>query len=233
MDTLLKNKAFIVSCQVLKGEPMYGGKTVLKMAKAAISSGAEGIRTSQINNIKDIINADFKVPIIGIIKKKYKRFDVVITPTIKELKQLIDTKVDIIAIDATLRKRPKNTTLEQMVEYFKKHKFPHQKLMADCSDYDDVEISIKLGFDYIGTTLRGYTETTKKNSSTENDYHFLKWASALCKANNLKLIAEGGFDTPKKARDALIKGNADAVVVGSAITRPQYITKQFYDKIKL
>lgn len=39
------------------------------MAKAAVASGAEGIRTSQINNIKDIINADLKVPIIGIIKK--------------------------------------------------------------------------------------------------------------------------------------------------------------------
>ncbi|SYV92051.1 N-acetylmannosamine-6-phosphate 2-epimerase [Mesomycoplasma hyorhinis] len=69
MEKLLKNKAFIVSCQALKGEPLYGGKTVLKMAKAAVASGAEGIRTSQINNIKDIINADLKVPIIGIIKK--------------------------------------------------------------------------------------------------------------------------------------------------------------------
>nr|WP_308162379.1 hypothetical protein [Mesomycoplasma hyorhinis] len=155
------------------------------------------------------------------------------TPTINELKKLIETKVDIIAIDATLRTRPKKNTLEQLVEFFKNNKFEHQKLIADCLDYDDVQKAIELGFDYIGTTLRGYTKQTQNQSSTEKNYEFLKWAAPLWCANNIKLIAEGGFDTPIRARNALYLGNADAVVVGSAITRVQYITKQFYDKIKI
>lgn len=100
-------------------------------------------------------------------------------------------------------------------------------------DYDDVQKAIELGFDYIGTTLRGYTKQTQNQSSTEKNYEFLKWAAPLWRANNIKLIAEGGFDTPIRARNALYLWNADAVVVGSAITRVQYITKQFYDKIKI
>nr|WP_318026264.1 hypothetical protein [Mesomycoplasma hyorhinis] len=105
--------------------------------------------------------------------------------------------------------------------------------MADCLDYDDVQKAIELGFDYIGTTLRGYTKQTQNQSSTEKNYEFLKWAAPLWCANNIKLIAEGGFDTPIRARNGLYLGNTDAVVVGSAITRVQYITKQFYDKIKI
>ncbi|WP_025755674.1 N-acetylmannosamine-6-phosphate 2-epimerase [Mycoplasmopsis cricetuli] len=225
----IKNGLFIVSVQALKGEPMYGGSSLLKMANAVIQGGAQGLRTSQIKNINDFIKADFKVPIIGIIKKDYKNSDVFITATLVELKKLIATGVDIIAMDATLRKRPKES-LEEMVNYFQKYKKPHQKLMADCSNEEDVSNAIKLGFEIIGTTLRGYTEQTKKMSNYEKNYAFLKYCQKLCVQNNRYLIAEGGFDTPKRAQIALKYANA--VVVGSAITRPKYITHLFKEKIE-
>ncbi|WP_318025395.1 hypothetical protein [Mycoplasmopsis pulmonis] len=43
-------------------------------------------------------------------------------------------------------------------------------------------------------------------------------------------MQRGGFNSPQNAKDALDIG-ANAVVVGSAITRPQFITKMFYEKI--
>ncbi|VEU59288.1 N-acetylmannosamine-6-phosphate 2-epimerase [Mesomycoplasma neurolyticum] len=227
--TKLKKGIFIVSCQALADEPMYGRDTVLKMARAAIQGGAEGIRTSQINNIKKIIKENFNVPIIGLVKKQYLNSDVYITPTIKELKQLIETNVDIIAIDATLRQRPKEN-LEKMVDYFYKNKKNHQLLMADCSDYEDVENAIKLKFDIIGTTMRGYTKKTQNQSNTENDYEFLKWCVKKLKNTKIKLIAEGGFNTPQDVKKAFLH-NAYGVVVGSAITRIQFITKYFKENI--
>ena len=45
------------------------------------------------------------------------------------------------------------------------------------------------------------------------------------------LIAEGNIDTPEKVKRVLELG-AYSVVVGSAITRPQLITKKFVDAIQ-
>ncbi|NQZ29239.1 MAG: N-acetylmannosamine-6-phosphate 2-epimerase [Mycoplasmatales bacterium] len=223
-----KNKMFIVSCQALEDEPLYGEGIMLKMAKAALIGGADAIRTSQINNIKDIMTLG--VPVIGLIKRVYENSNVYITPTIKEVQELIDTGVHIIAIDATLRERPKES-LEKVATYAKKYKKDHQLLMADCSNKEDVENAIQLGFDIVGTTMRGYTEETKGRSNIENDYEFLAWCVERTKATNVKVIAEGGLNTPHDAKKVFEK-NVDALVVGSAITRPRTIVERFIKEFK-
>lgn len=224
------NAKFIVSCQALENEPMYGKTTVLKMARSAMQGGAQGIRTSQVSNINLILKENFKVPVIGIIKKNYPDSEVFITPTLTELKKLIKTKVDIIALDATLRERPKQD-LKFLVEYFKKNKAKNQKLMADCATLEEMQNAISLGFDIISSTLRGYTQETKnKKIILKKVLLYLKKAIKLAHDSNKIFIAEGGFNTPELARKALLL-NSDAVVVGSAITRPQFITKQFKDII--
>ncbi len=223
-----RNKLFIVSCQALKDEPLFGEGIMIKMAKAALIGGADAIRTSQVNNIKDIMTLG--VPVIGLIKKDYPDSQVFITPTIKEAKELIETKVDVIAIDATTRKRPKES-LEELFNFLKENKKPNQLIMADCSNKEDVKNAIKLGFDIIGTTMRGYTNETKGQSNVANDYEFITWCSQQLKETNITLIAEGGLNTPDDAANALSKG-AHSVVVGSAITRPRLITKAFYEKIE-
>lgn len=101
------NAKFIVSCQALENEPMYGKTTVLKMARSAMQGGAQGIRTSQVSNINLILKENFKVPVIGIIKKDYPDSEVFITPTLTELKKLIKTKVDIIAFGCYIKRASK------------------------------------------------------------------------------------------------------------------------------
>lgn len=68
----------------------------------------------------------------------------------------------------------------------------------------------ELGFDYIGTTLVGYTTQLKGKNSFEV-------LEGLIKACQKPIIAEGNFDLPEKARKAMEIG-AYAVVVGEAIT---------------
>lgn len=218
----IKKSAFIVSCQALEDEELFGEGIMLKMANAALAGGADFIRTSQLHNIKDM-KENLSVPIIGLIKRNYPDCQIYITPTIKELRELIDSNVDIIAIDATNRIRPNSETLADLVTYFKANRKPNQLLMADCSNIEDIKSADELGFDMIGTTLRGYTDDTKNRSNKENDYEFLKQARQI---TNKYLIAEGGLDTPKDAANAL-RIVKDAVVVGSAITRPKYITNLF------
>ncbi len=171
-------KPFIVSCQALEDEPLYGKGIMLKFAKAALNGGADFIRTSQIHNIKGM-KENLDVPIIGLIKRKYHNSDVVITPSINEVKQLIDSNVDIIAIDATLRTRP-NEDLATIFDYALKNKNKDQVLLADCSNVEDAKNAIKLGFKIIATTLNGYTKETQHQKNTDKNYEFLRKVVDLC-----------------------------------------------------
>ncbi len=223
-------KTLIVSCQAVDKEPLNDTKAITLMAKACIQGGATSLCLSQVPHIKSIKNFINKnklnVPIIGIIKKKYKGSEVFITPTIKEVKQLLLLKPEVIALDATLRKRPKES-LEEIVKFIRA-KNPRQIIMADCSCKEDVLNADKLGFDIIGTTLRGYTKNTLGKNNIQNNFEFIKWCTKHVKA---KVILEGGIWDPQTASDALEKTNIHAVVVGSAITRPLEIVKKYLSVI--
>lgn len=108
-----------------------------------------------------------------------------------------------------------------------KEKYPELVLMADCSTYEEALHADELGFDFIGTTLVGYTEKSKGFKIHENDFELIR--NILSKVKS-PVIAEGNINTPKKARRVLELG-CYSVVVGSIITRPQLITKGFTKEI--
>ena len=198
----------IVSCQALEDEPLHSSFIMGRMAYAAHVGGAGGIRANTVEDIREI-KKNVSLPIIGIIKKVYDDCNVYITPTMKEVKSLIDEGVQIIAIDATKRERPDKRELKDLITEIKE-KYPNQLIMADVSSVDEALYAEKIGFDIVGTTLVGYT---------------------VLKVIKIPVIAEGNIDTPLKAKKALELG-AFAVVVGGAITRPQQITKKFVDEME-
>ncbi|GAA0736010.1 N-acetylmannosamine-6-phosphate 2-epimerase [Clostridium oceanicum] len=220
----LKNR-LVVSCQALKEEPLHSSFIMGRMALAAKEGGAGGIRANTKEDILEI-KKNVDLPIIGIVKAEYKDSEVYITPTIKEIEDLVEAKADIIAIDATDRLRPNGVTLD---EFFKKikEKYPELVLMADCSTYEEALHADELGFDFIGTTLVGYTEKSKGFKIHENDFELIR--NILSKVKS-PVIAEGNINTPEKARRVLELG-CYSVVVGSIITRPQLITKGFTKEI--
>lgn len=221
----IKNN-LIVSCQALEDEPLHSSFIMGRMAIAAKQGGAKGIRA---NSVEDILEIKEKVdlPIIGIIKKEYDDSNVYITPTIKEVDMLVRCEVDIIAIDATNRMRPNNLNLEDFFNNIR-NKYPNVKLMADCSNYEEAIYANKLGFDYIGTTLVGYTDYTRNKRIEYNDFELIR---KILKYIDVPLIAEGNIDTPEKAKRVIELG-CHSVVVGSMITRPQVITEKFVKTIK-
>lgn len=103
--------------------------------------------------------------------------------------------------------------------------------MADCSNIEDVKNAFELGFDLIGTTLRGYTTDTKGRSNTENNFAFIKEIIELNKKYHKQIIVEGGVNTPEMLKEAMAL-DIDGVVVGSAITRPKFITEMFLKALK-
>ncbi|EVD53113.1 N-acetylmannosamine-6-phosphate 2-epimerase [Staphylococcus aureus] len=210
----------IVSCQALPDEPLHSSFIMSKMALAAYEGGAVGIRA---NTKEDIlaIKETVDLPVIGIVKRDYDHSDVFITATSKEVDELIESQCEVIALDATLQQRPKET-LDELVSYIRTHA-PNVEIMADIATVEEAKNAARLGFDYIGTTLYGYTSYTQGQLLYQNDFQFLK---DVLQSVDAKVIAEGNVITPDMYKRVMDLG-VHCSVVGGAITRPKEITKRF------
>ena len=214
----------IVSCQALPEEPLHSSFIMGRMAYAAYLGGAVGIRSNSVEDIREI-KTTVSLPIIGLIKQDYPDCKVRITPTMKEIDALCAEGVDVIALDATARPRPDGNTVAEFFPEVRK-KYPNQLFMADCSNFEDAVRAEKLGFDFIGTTLNGYTDDTRHLPPPNFDLMY-KLAHEL----KTPVIAEGGIFSPEELRRAMDQG-VHACVVGSAITRPMEITKRYVKALK-
>lgn len=220
----LKGK-LIVSCQALPHEPLHSSFIMGRMALAAKEGGAYGIRANTKEDIAEI-QARVDLPVIGIVKRDYEDSKVYITPTMREINELMEVKPDIIALDATHSLRPGGRTLDEFYREIRKS-YPEQLLMADCSTVEEALHADQLGFDFIGTTLVGYTDQSRDLKIESNDFEIIRQIVAKVKH---RVIAEGNINTPEKAKRVIELG-AFSVVVGSIITRPQLITKSFAEAL--
>ena len=222
----LTKGSIIVSCQALPGEPLYCEEMSLMpfMAKAAKEAGSKCIRTSSIRDIIAIKEAT-GLPVIGLVKRVVEGYASYITPTMKEVDDLVAAQSDIIALDCTQRKRGDGSTINEFIAQIKA-KYPDIILMADISTFEEGMNAQKCGVDIVGTTLSGYTDYSPKADGP--DYLLVE---RLVKELSLPIIAEGRVHYPDQAKKMLELG-AHAVVVGGAITRPLEIAQRFYQAIQ-
>ena len=209
------HKQLIVSCQPEAQESFYNTAFVCGMAQAAALGGAGGLRLDSPESIQ-AVKSQLDLPVIGIWKQIYPGSEVYITPTLAAAEAILASGAEIIAIDATSRPRPQQS-LAEMVGALK----GRVCLMADVATFEEGLQAQQLGFDCVGTTLAGYT--ADRPASQGPDFDLL---DRLIKTLDLPIIMEGRIWTPAEAHQALEQG-AHAVVVGSAITRPQAIVRQF------
>ncbi|WP_405176439.1 N-acetylmannosamine-6-phosphate 2-epimerase [Paenibacillus sp. FSL H8-0261] len=216
MSDIFPMKGLIVSCQALEHEPLHGGDTMAKMARAAVQSGAIGIRT---NGVPDIlaIKEEVNVPVIGLIKRDIPGSAIFITPTLDEVKAIVSAKADIVALDVTNREG-RLASVKPLIAYANQMGV---LVMADISTLEEGLAAEELGVDFIGTTLSGYTPY-----STQQEEPDLVLLQQLCEFVKIPVVAEGRIWTPEDAASAKRAG-ASYVVVGSAITRPQLITSRY------
>lgn len=207
----------IVSCQALPEEPLHSSFIMGRMALAAMQGGAAGIRAQGQDDILEIMKV-VTLPVIGIVKRNYADSDIYITPTQKEVNELLVTNCQIIAIDATMRKRPGDERMEDLLALI------HQNgrlAMADCSTFEECMAAEKAGFDCVSTTLFGYTDYSVNHEGP--DLEALKRLVSTCQ---IPVIAEGKINTPKELAQVM-KVGAFCAVIGGAITRPKGITERF------
>jgi len=212
----------VVSCQALEDEPLNGAPIMAAMARAALAGGASGIRA---NGPPDLaaIRAAVDLPLIGLYKEIMPGFPVFITPTVQHAVQVAAAGADMIALDATFRPRPHGLDAAEIINQVKQA--TAKPVLADIAAFEEGLAAWQSGADAVSTTLSGYTGEGPQQESP--DFDLLK---RLADQLPIPVIAEGRIWTPEQAVQAFSLG-AFAVVVGSAITRPQLITRRFADEV--
>jgi N-acylglucosamine-6-phosphate 2-epimerase len=232
MDFLAETRnGLIVSCYTAEEQnPLFNNSEAMAaLARSVEAGGASAIRV----NVKwiPLFKSLVKIPILG-IKKVFQGSEMRITPTIKEVEEIVNAGADAVAIDATRRVRFDGLSLEQFIRAIKSQF--NITVIGDLSVVEEGKQAVQWGIDGVSTTISGYTPYSPNYGRLgdippkEPDYQLI---DDLRQVINIPIICEGRVNTPEKALQALEHG-AHAVVVGTAITNPQKITELFNAKIK-
>ncbi|HQZ11858.1 MAG TPA: putative N-acetylmannosamine-6-phosphate 2-epimerase [Devosia sp.] len=210
----------VASCQPVDGGPMDRPDIVAAMAQAAVAGGAAGLRIEGVDNLR-AVRPVVDVPIIGIVKSDLSGTPVRITVTVENALALIEAGADIVAYDATDRARPgsRDDVLAAIIAR-------GRLAMADCSSLDDGRHALRSGATILGTTLSGYTAATE-GLNEGPDFELIGAFATL----GAFVMAEGRVNTPELAA-AAIEAGADAVTVGSALTRLEHVTGWFASAVR-
>ncbi|MDV6374223.1 N-acetylmannosamine-6-phosphate 2-epimerase [Deinococcus arenicola] len=211
----------IVSCQASVGSPFRDTAMICAFAQAAMINGAAGLRLEGLTDVQ-AVREQQSAPIIGIIKHSGR--EVFITPDLEDVRGLAAAGADIVAFDGTERTRPVS-----VADLITACHDVGAVAMADISTAAEGLAAWQAGADFVGTTLSGYTPYTQRGAEVWEgpDLALIRELSDA----GVRVVAEGHIRTPAQARAALEAG-AYAVVVGSAITRPDDITRWFAEEVQ-
>jgi N-acylglucosamine-6-phosphate 2-epimerase len=211
----------IVSCQAPPGSPLGHPAFIRALALAAEREGAVGVRVDGAPNIRAVRKAG-QLPIIGIEKLRSPGSPVYITPTLESFERVCRAGAAIVALDCTQRRRPHGQSLGAILRAAKL-KMNHAAILADVSSLEEGIVAAELGADLIATTLYGYT-----GASLSSEAPAFRLLTDLVRKVRRPIILEGRVYNPDQLRRAFDLG-AYAVVVGTAITNAEWLTRRFVE----
>ena len=152
---------------------------------------------------------------IGLIKRDLADSAVRITPFLEDVEALLDA-----GAASSRWTRPTGRGRCRRATCSPRSSARGAVAMADISTEAEARAAIAAGADIVGTTMSGYTGPGPTPAGP--DLGLVGHAPRL----GAPVLAEGRYNAPPLAA-AAIRAGATAVVVGSAITRPEHITTWF------
>ena len=210
----------IVSAQAPDGHALRDTHALTAIARACVDGGSPAIRCGGYGGVEDIasISNAVDVPVFGLTKEGTT--GVYITPTKESVRAVAKAGAAVVCADATFRERPDGSTVAELIEVAHEERLV---IMADCATPEQAKSAADAGADIVSTTLAGYTEDRPKTDGP--DFECLAQARELI-GPDVFLIGEGRFASPADAQRGLNLG-ANAIIIGTAITDPGWITAQF------
>jgi N-acylglucosamine-6-phosphate 2-epimerase len=206
----------IVSCQASgdPDDPMNDVDTLVRMAAAVLRGGAGGLRAEGVGCI-GAFRKITELPLIGLMKTYDASGDVYITRDFASAYAVSEAGADVVALDCTRRRLQEAEPWPELIGRI--HEELGRPVCADIATIDDAVAAQDAGADAIASTLYGYTTETAGSRT-------VSWAliEEMIARVTVPVIVEGHVSQPEEVRRALDMG-AHAVVVGSAITRPESI----------
>ncbi len=209
--------SLIVSCQAPPGDPLDNVDALRRIAASAVRGGAGGLRANGVECV-EAFRRDTGVPVIGIQKRRIGD-EVSITPDFVSAKSIADAGADIIALDCSSNR---SAAAEPWQDVLRRVQAEIGKpVLADIATFEESMAVQEAGADAVATTLYGFTPETA-------GFRTVNWdlVARLIKVLRVPLIVEGHISRPEEAAKAIELG-AYAVVVGSAITRPESIAARY------
>jgi len=210
--------AVIASCQAGPDSPLNQPSIIAALARSCELGGARGFRVDGPVNVAAVRVAS-ELPIFGINKVDREGYEVRITATLTDALEVVKAGANIIALDGTARPRPHGESLGQIIAALHEMGVP---VMADISTRCEAHAAAEAGADMVGTTLAGYTPDT---------VHLDKFGPAFGLLEEIRdlpvpVVVEGRIWTTDHITGCF-EGGAYALIIGSAITVPELITRRF------
>lgn len=210
----------MVSCQAAAGSPLAMTEHLVALARAAEAGGARGIRAEGSTDVAAIKEA-VGLPVIGLRKRAVPGSDVYITPELEDARAVAAAGADIVAVDATLRRRPGGVDGARFLARLVREL--DRPVLADVDCVEAGVVAEAAGAAAVATTLSGYTGAGPPPEDPD-----LELVGRLAVQLDCPVLAEGRYATPEAVQVALDAG-AFAVVVGAAITDPLALTRRFVE----
>lgn len=206
----------IVSCQAPDSDPFRDAVSIARFAQAAERGGAVGVRINSADDVRAVMET-VRLPVIGLQKRMQEDGKVQITPSFSDARDLVDSGAQIVAVECTARAQRFGAL--ELVRRIRSEL--RVAVMADIATVEEAIAAEEAGVDLVASTMRGYTDETGHVRAFQPEF-----ISGLAAHIKVPVLAEGRVDTPQQAAEALRAG-AHAVIVGTAITRPEIIASRF------
>jgi N-acylglucosamine-6-phosphate 2-epimerase len=208
----------VVSVQAPADSPLAEPVHMAALARAAAAGGAVGIRAAGVADVK-AIRAAVDVPIIGLCKRRVPGSDVYLTPATEDALSVAEAGADLVAVDATARRRPDGRDGAEFVAALSAD-LPG-RVLADVDGPAAGRAAWAAGAAAVATTLAGYVDGATPPADPD-----VPLVERLAAELDCPVLAEGRYASAGQVAAALEAG-AFAVVVGTAITDPVALTRRF------